>query len=67
MERERFARPKAGAKVVVSFRLEESAYDDLRRCALTANSTMTDWLKNQIEEYKQQSITEGVWNEALNR
>lgn len=66
MERKRFARPKKD-KVVVSFRLGENEYNDLRRCAVSANLTMTDWLKWQIEEFKQAAIKRGEWDESINR
>lgn len=63
----RLGRPKDRYTKTATFRLKESEWEDLRKCAIASGETMADWLRNQIRKYKRTAKTAGRWPDSIER
>lgn len=67
IRRPKLGRPKVTKKILFNLRLTETQRDDLRRCAIANNSTMTDFLVRAIRNEKQKLVKRGEWPEECDR
>jgi len=67
IRRPKLGRPKVAKKILFNLRLTETQRDDLRRCAIANNSTMTDFLVRAIRNEKQKLVKRGEWPEEVDR
>lgn len=67
IRRPKLGRPKVAKKILFNLRLTETQRDDLRRCAIANNSTMTDFLVKAIRNEKQKLVKRGEWPEEVDR
>jgi hypothetical protein len=67
IRRPKLGRPKAVKKIMFHLRLTETQRDDLRRCAIVNNETMTDFIVRQIKNEKQRHVRAGDWPEEVDR
>lgn len=67
IRRPKLGRPKVTKKILFNLRLTETQRDDLRRCAIANNSTMTDFLVRAIRNEKQKLVKRGEWPEEVDR
>ena len=63
----RLGRPRNKATKTATFRLKESEWEDLRRCAIHSDLTMADWLREQVRKYKRLCRKRGDWPEGADR
>lgn len=63
----RLGRPKNKTTRTATFRLKESEWTDLKKCAIHADLTMADWLREQVRKYKRLCKNRGDWPEVANR
>jgi len=67
IRRPKLGRPKVAKKILFNLRLTETQRDDLRRCAIANNSTMTDFLVRAIRNEKQKLVKRGEWPDEIDR
>lgn len=67
IRRPKLGRPKAIRKIMFNLRLTEMERDDLRRCAIANNETMTHFLTRAIKNEKQRLVRHGAWPEEVDR
>ena len=63
----RLGRPRNKAVKTATFRLKESEWEDLKKCAIHADLTMADWLREQVRKYKRLCQKRGDWPEVADR
>ena len=63
----RLGRPRNKAVKTATFRLKESEWEDLKKCAIHADLTMADWLRGQVKKYKRLCQNRGDWPEVADR
>lgn len=63
----RLGRPRNKATKTATFRLKESEWEDLKKCAIHADVTMADWLREQVKRYKRLCQKRGDWPETADR
>ena len=54
-------------KLIWSCRFSQEEYNDLRKCAISKNITMTDLIKSLISDCKKDLQEKGEWKESLQR
>jgi uncharacterized protein (DUF1778 family) len=67
IRRPKLGRPKLAKKVLFNLRLTETQRDDLRRCAIAHNVTMTDFILRAIKNEKARLSNRGEWPEEVDR
>lgn len=67
IRRPKLGRPKATRKIVFNLRLTETERDDLRRCAIANDETMTGFIVRMIKNEKQRHVRAGDWPEGVDR
>lgn len=63
----RLGRPRNKAVKTATFRLKESEWEDLKKCAIHADLTMADWLREQVKKYKRLCKNRGDWPDTADR
>lgn len=67
IRRPKLGRPKLVKKIMFNLRLTETERDDLRRCAIAHNMTMTGFIVRAIKNEKQRLVKHGEWPEEVDR
>jgi len=67
MEKLTLPKRKKEKLIFWSCRLKQEEYNDLRRCAISKNVTMTDLVKSLLQECKKDLQEKGEWQESLQR
>jgi hypothetical protein len=67
LRRPKLGRPKMAKKILFNLRLTETQRDDLRRCAIANDETMTAFLTRMIKNEKQRLVRADRWPEEVNR
>jgi len=63
----RLGRPRNKATKTATFRLKETEWTDLKKCAIHSDLTMADWLRDQVRKYKRLCQKRGDWPEVADR
>jgi uncharacterized protein (DUF1778 family) len=67
IRRPKLGRPKVAKKILFNLRLTETQRDDLRRCAIANDETMTAFLVRMVKNEKQRLVRADKWPEAIDR
>ena len=67
LRRPKLGRPKMAKKILFNLRLTETQRDDLRRCAIANDETMTAFLVRMVKNEKQRLVRADKWPEEVNR